>query len=304
MNSVPLPILRWVVVAALCGGVGGIVFVVLSARSRPPGALGVRGLKRQRALQDPMWRRVEPIVRWLGERLSGALSEAQTESVDRQLVFAGDYLGLTPPEYLALSVLSLLAGLTLSLAMGQVLRMAPIIVLSFTLLGAAMPYILISGEATRRQKWISRRLPGGIDLIALAMSAGLDFPGAVRQVVEKASDPFDPLIEELGWILHKLSLGRTRRQALEEFAARVPVEVVLEFVGAVAQAEERGHPVAGVLQVQARMSRQHRSVRAEEAASRAGVALALPLILMFITILILIIGPIVLRVGQSALFQG
>ncbi|HEX3771481.1 MAG TPA: type II secretion system F family protein [Polyangiaceae bacterium] len=301
---VPLGVLRALVFLVTCGGLAALVYVVLCAPSRPPGALGVRGLKRQRALQDPMWNKIEPAVRWLGERLSGALSDKQTDSLDRQLVHAGDYLGLTPPEYMALIVLAFLGSLTLSLALGQVLKISLVIILAFTLLGAITPYLVVSGEATRRQKWVSRRLPSGIDLIALAMSAGLDFPGAVRQVVEKSSDPYDPLIEELGWILHKLSLGRTRRQALEEFATRVPVEVVLEFVGAVAQAEERGHPVAGVLQVQARQSRQHRSVRAEEAAAKAGVALALPLILMFITILILIIGPVVLRVGQSALFKG
>ena len=302
--SVALPVIRWLVVLVSCGGLAAFVYIVLCAPSRPPGALGVRGLKRQRALQDPLWSKLEPAVRWLGERLSGVLSGSQTDALDRRLIHAGDYLGLTPPEYVALAILSFLVALVISMAASHALKMSLVVVLAFTLLGGALPYLLVSGEAVRRQKWISRRLPSGIDLIALAMSAGLDFPGAVRQVVEKSCDPYDPLIEELGWILHKLSLGRTRRHALEEFAARVPVEVVLEFVGAVSQAEERGHPVAGVLQVQARQSRQHRSVRAEESAAKAGVALALPLILMFITILILIIGPIVLRVGQSALFKG
>jgi tight adherence protein C len=140
--------------------------------------------------------------------------------------------------------------------------------------------------------------------VALAMSAGLDFPGAVRQVVEKSSDPYDPLVEELGWILHKLGLGLTRRQALEEFAVRVPVGVVVEFVGAVVQAEERGHPVARVLQVQASQSRQQRSVRAEESAAKAGVALNGPLLLLFLSVFVLILVPIVIRVSRSAFFQG
>jgi tight adherence protein C len=261
-------------------------------------------LKRQRAVQDSTWRALEPAVRWLGERLSGALSDRQVAALDRQLVLSGDYLGITASEYVALSVMALLAGLALSLLLARNMRMGPVLVLACTLLGGALPYLVVSGEGVRRQKVIARRLPSAIDLVALAMSAGLDFPGAVRQVVEKASDPYDPLIEELGWILHKLSLGLTRRQALEEFATRVPIEVVLEFVGAVAQADERGHPVAGVLQVQATQSRQRRSVRAEESAAKAGVALAFPLILMFITILILIIGPIILKVGHSALFEG
>jgi tight adherence protein C len=301
---IDLVTLRWICVAVVAAAAGLFVHTVLSAPSRPPVRLGVRGLKRQRALQDPGWRRVEPLVRWLGVRLSGALSETQYRAVDRQLLLAGDYLGLTPSEYLALCVLGLFFGLTAGLLLSRLAHVAPIFVIAATLFGAALPYMMVSGELERRFKVVSRRLPGAIDLIALAMSAGLDFPGAIRQVVEKSSDPFDPLTEELGWILHKLSLGNTRREVLREFAERVPIEVVLEFVGAVTQAEERGHPVSKVLQVQATTSRQRRSVRAEESAAKAGVALSGPLILLFVAILLLIMTPIVLRLGQSGVFRS
>ena len=91
---------------------------------------------------------------------------------------------------------------------------------------------------------MNRRLPYAIDLLALGMGAGLDFPGAVRQVVEKSGAPDDPLVEEFTLILQGLNLGRTRRQALEDFAERVPSDAVKEFVGAVVQAELRGNPVA------------------------------------------------------------
>ncbi|MCL2447564.1 MAG: type II secretion system F family protein [Polyangiaceae bacterium] len=295
--------LRWLTVAVVSLGMGSLTYVVFCAPSRKPEALGFRGLKRQRASSDPTFRFCEPVIRWLGERLSGALSDRQVAALDRQLVLAGDYLGLTASEYVAFSVLTFLGGLAASLLLARHMKMGPVLVLACTMLGGAIPYLVVSGEAVKRQKIIGRRLPSAIDLIALAMSAGLDFPGGVRQVVEKSSDAYDPLVEELGWILHRLSLGHTRREALDEFALRVPIETVLEFVGAVAQADERGHPVAGVLQVQAAQSRQRRSVRAEESAAKAGVALAFPLILMFITILILIIGPIILKLGHSALFE-
>ena len=301
---IPLAAFRALAVAVLCGGMGLLAHVALCSPSRRPGVLGIRGLKRQRALQDTAWRRFEPLVRWVGHRVSGIPSDKQNEAIDRQLVLAGDYLGLTPAEYVALNVLSSIGGVGAAIGLGRFLKASPVMMAAAMLFVAAIPYLLVSGEIVKRQKWVARRLPGAIDLIALAMSAGLDFPGAVRQVVDKSSDPYDPLIEELGFVLHKLGLGRTRRQALEEFAGRVPVEVVLEFVGAVAQAEERGHPVAGVLQIQATQSRQRRSVRAEENAAKAGVALALPLILVFISILILILAPIILRVGHSALFEG
>ena len=64
-----------------------------------------------------------------------------------------------------------------------------------------------------------------------------------------------------------------------------------EFTGALIQAEERGNPVADVLQIQATSSRMRRSIRAEELAAKAGVAMVGPLVLVFATIMILIMGP-------------
>jgi tight adherence protein C len=69
----------------------------------------------------------------------------------------------------------------------------------------------------------------------------------------------------------------------------------MEFVGALVQAEERGNPVAEVLAVQAAASRQHRTVTAEEAASKAGVAMVGPLLMLFISIMILVAAPMVLK---------
>jgi tight adherence protein C len=295
--------LRWGSVALLAAGAGVFVYALLCAPSRPAARLGIRGYKRQRALEDPFWRSVDPYVRWLGARLGGVLPDDLSAKVDRKLVLAGDYMGLTPPEYIAWTIYALASGLGLGVAASHFVHIGLPLVVACALSGGAGPYLVITSEAAKRMKWIGRRLPAAIDLIALAMSAGLDFPGAIRQVVEKSSDPLDHLIEELSWILHKLSLGNTRRQALEEFAVRVPSEVVLEFVGAVSQAEERGHPVAQVLQIQASTSRQRRSVRAEEAAARAGVALTGPLVLLFLAILLLIVVPIVLRVAQSGLLS-
>ena len=71
------------------------------------------------------------------------------------------------------------------------------------------------------------------------MSAGKDFPGAVRQVVEKSSDPDDALVEEFSRMLQELGIGRTRKQALLGFAERAPIETVQEFVNSVVQAEEK-----------------------------------------------------------------
>lgn len=275
------------------------LYAVFATPSRPATRLGMRGLKRRRAVEDSaLWAQVEPIVRWLGVRVSGLLSDSLRGNLDEQLTIAGDYLGLTADEYVALSIVGFVLGLAVGVA-ATLTGHPPLLIFVCAPLGAALPFLQISGEAQRRLKQISRGLPYAVDLMALAMSAGLDFPGAVRQVVEKSSDPNDALIGELRRVLQELHLGRTRKQALTDLGKRAPCVVVTEFVSAIVQAEERGNPVADVLAIQASTSRQRRSVAAEEAAAKAGVAMVAPLMLLFLSIMILLIGPIALTLSKG-----
>lgn len=281
-------------------GIAVLAYHIAKAPSRTASRLGLRGLKRQRAQRDNQtWAQFEPLVRWLGVRVNGILTDEQYAAMDRQLMLAGDYLGLTPEEYLALSILTAMAGFVAGVVGGTMMGVGPVLGLVVAPLGAAMPYMTITEAQQERMKQINRGLPYAIDLMSLAMSAGQDFPGALRQVVEKSSDPDDALVAEFAVILQELGLGMTRKQALEGFARRAPSDAVSEFVGSVVQAEERGNPVATVLQIQASVSRIRRTVRAEENASKAGVAMVGPLMLVFMCIMLLVMGPMLLRIVKE-----
>jgi tight adherence protein C len=304
MNTGMSPLLlalRLATVSAFVLALGCVMYAIASAPSRVATRLGLRGLKRQVMVRNGEgWARVEPIMRWLGVRIGPLLSDELRASLDGQISRAGDYLGLTAEEYVALSALSALAGLLFGVVTGYGFAMGgSLTVILACAFGAIIPYMQVSGHATERLKSISRGLPYTIDLMALAMGAGLDFPGAVRQVVEKSSNPEDPIVEELTLLLQGLNLGQTRRDAMLQFALRAPVETVQEFVNALVQAEERGNPVADVLTIQAGVSRQRRSTRAEEAASKAGVQMVLPLFLVFFSVLGLLLGPALMTIMKS-----
>jgi tight adherence protein C len=299
--SIPYEILRFATIGAFSVAVMFVMYAMAAAPSREANRLGMRGLKRQRALErNEGWGQLEPLVRWLGVRVSGIMSEEQRNAIDKRLGLAGDWLGITPEEFVALSLISFVGGMGFGALFGAVSGMGAIMLFIVGPVGAALPYLQMQSEAERRMKSINRGLPYAIDLLALSMSAGKDFPGAVRQVVEKSSDPDDALIEELARILQELSIGRTRRQALLSLAERCPSETVLEFVNSVVQAEEKGNPLADVLQIQAGMSRMRRSVKAEKSAAKAGVAMVGPLMLLMICILLIILGPMFLRLGQQS----
>ncbi|WP_394847140.1 type II secretion system F family protein [Pendulispora brunnea] len=287
------PIYRILLVALLVLTLGSLVFWIALRPTRSTSRLGMRGLKRQQSLlRSPSWASIEPLVRWLGVRVGAVLDESTRANLDMQLTYAGDYLGLSADEYFALIVFSGMGGGAVGTLIAYFVQMsiAWLPVPIGLALGAAVPYLIVDGARVSRWKAINRGLPYAVDLMALSMSAGLDFPGSVQQVVEKAKAN-EALREELAFLLQQLQLGRTRTQALRELAARVPIESVREFAQALIQAEERGNPVAAVLEVQAATSRTRRSNLAEKAAENMRAKMVLPTMVLIGVGMILIAVP-------------
>lgn len=280
--------------------IGGGVFVVTFILGRNPPAerpeVGVRGLKRNRAMEEGgLFKTVEPGVRLIAGWLEGLPITKTRQKLQQKITYAGDYRGLSANELLAFSLLSAIGMGFVGIFISYMATLPVIITIFMVGLGAYMPVMSVESEAQERFKQVNRSLPTAIDLASLCMGAGLDFPGSLRQIVEKSSSKDAVLVEEFGRILQELELGHTRRKALEAFAERVPVEAVKDFVGTVVQAEAKGTPLAEVLSIQARMLRMRRSVRAEESAAKAGLMMMGPLMMMFICVILLLLGPFVVQ---------
>jgi tight adherence protein C len=288
-------ILRFGTLALVCTAVGWAVHHVASLPTMAPRRLGLRGVARARALtRHGLFRFVEPFVRWLSVRVNPLMTDAQRDSLDKMLTRAGDPLGIEPAELWVLCGMLGFFGSTLGITYAATRDKSPLYGVFLGLVLVGLPFSRIQNLVEERARSVRIGLPAVVDLLCLSLSAGLDFPSAVRQIVDKSSKKDDALTEELAVVLSELSLGKTRREALETFGARNPGPSVQEFVASVIQAEEEGTPLAEVLQIQAKISRQRRSVRAEEAASKASLQLLMPMALVFLCVLILIGAPLAL----------
>jgi tight adherence protein C len=288
------------VVATTLVSAGLATYGVAVSKARIATRLGSRGLKRQRAIADGGWFSVlEPFSRWLGSRLSGLLPDGLWHFLDRRLVRSGDYLGVTPEEYVALVIIGALLGAAVGYFHEDTFAYGA----ASTWVGAALGAYYAQGrfdaQIQKRAREITHGLPYVTDLLALGMTAGLDFPGAIRNVVARSSDRRDALTEELERMLQELGLGHTRRFALEELAERAQLPAVTELVFSVKQAEERGSPIVDVLVIQAEVARQKRSATAEERTSRAQLAMAIPLILILVSTLVILMTPVVLKLIEA-----
>jgi len=301
------PIFRTLLVVLLGLTLGGTSFWVSLRPTRPNTRLGLRGLKRQQSLLRPLWATAEPFVRWMGVRIGPILSEARRNQYDELLTHAGDYFGLTAEEYFGCTVSMAVLGGSIGWGVSTLMqaRLGIVAVLFGAAIFGIIPFTIVDTARVERFKAINRGLPTAIDLMALCMSAGLDFPGSIQQVVEKAKAN-EALREELGYMLQQLQLGRTRTQALRELSKRVPIDVVREFVQALIQAEERGNPVASVLEIQAGTARSRRTNQAEKAAEDMKAKMILPTMIVVGVTMMVISYPsgVMLDRMSSGHFQG
>jgi tight adherence protein C len=286
--------------SVLGASLGTLAYAVGSAPKSPATRLGLRGYKRARSLaSSPLFAAIEPTMRFIAQRSYSLLSPVLRDRMEHEISMAGSVGGLLPEDLAALSVMSSLLAACLGSVCGYVYSSALLFGGLLGIAGLITPYSYIVTIGQDRRRSIGTSLPRVIDLLALSLGAGLDFPSAVRQIVERTGQRQGALYEELRLVLQDLRLGRTRRYALEQFAERAPCEAVRDLVGAVIQSEEQGTPLAEVLRIQASASRVQRSAGAEETAAKAANKLMLPLVLLFMCVLALIVGPIALRFSEQ-----
>ena len=276
-----------------------------SLASKPPASrptLGNRGLKRAEALEaGAPFSLFEPPIRYLAARVSCLCSGGLRLRLGRAIRQSGDHLGLSEDELLAMCMsaggaagaATALAASLWDLPMGLALAAVPLATLA--------PWLRLRAVARKRAQSVTRSLPGVIDLAAMCMSAGLDFPGALRRIVSSGSGFKEPIVEELQRVLQELDLGRTRRDAMRGLVERIPTEEVRELVNSVVQAEEKGSPLSRVLTIQAQTLRIRRSIAAEETAADAALMLVGPMTLIFLSVIVLLLGPVVLRFATGGL---
>ncbi len=173
--------------------------------------------------------------------------------------------------------------------------------LVWVLLGAAagflLPDVWIARRAEARQAEIRRTLPETLDLMAIAVQAGMGLEAAIELVAQRLPGP---LGDELHRLLQEVQLGSSRREALQHLRERTEVGELSAFALSLAQADALGSPLADVLQVQAAEIRMLRRQRAREQAAKVPVKLLFPLLLgIFPALGIVVVGPAVVSIAKA-----
>jgi len=270
---------------------------VLQARLAEFAARDVPVTLEEIELSIPFTQRVIiPILRQIAEFINRFTPQSIIETIRRRLELAGNPVRLGAGEFF---VLQIIAGLGLfGLTHVLLLRAPPLqrwaLSLSIGGLGFYYPMLWLNQQIARRKKEILKTLPDALDLLVICVEAGLGFDAAMQRVAERWNNE---LGKAFARVLQEIALGRSRRDALRDMAARVDLPEMTTFVAAIIQAEQLGVSIAKVLHIQADQMRLRRRQRAEELARKAPIKMLFPLVfLIFPAIFVVLLGPALLIV--------
>lgn len=167
-------------------------------------------------------------------------------------------------------------------------------------LGFMLPDIYIARKAQERQSAIRKSLPETLDLLAIAVGAGMGLEAAIDLVVQRLPGP---LGDEFHRVLQELSLGVSRREAFTSLRERTEVEELSTFALIITQADALGTPLTVVLRGQAAEMRSLRRQRAREQGAKTPVNLLFPLLLgIFPALMLIVMGPAIISIMHA--FKG
>jgi tight adherence protein C len=254
-------------------------------------------------LSQPFSERVIlPLVKQAARIFSWMWPQNRINVLRTRLAMAGNPSGITAGDFVGVKGLSLMVVMGIAVLFG-VLTRYPLNYFSVLLLsllgfcGFFLPDVWLSRRIRQRQQGLINALPDALDMLTIAIEAGLSFENALQEIAGKWDNE---LSREFTRVLRDIGMGQSRRQALLGLSERTGVQDIVSFVASLNQAEELGVSIGRVLGVQAEELRVRRRQRAQERANQAPIKIMFPLVfLIFPAIFAVLLGPAVPQLLRS-----
>ena len=171
--------------------------------------------------------------------------------------------------------------------------------------GFYVPTVWLYMKGQARMTHIQTAIPDALDLLVVCVEAGLGLNAAIERVGREIAIASPALSEELLLVGQEIRTGVTRADALRRLARRTGVDDLYALTAMLIQADRLGTSIAQSLRSHAESMRTKRRQRAEQAARKAGIKLAFPLVfLIFPALLIVILGPAAIQLAQAIAAQN
>lgn len=218
-----------------------------------------------------------------------------TDKLDGMLkIFNFNDIKINSYNFIFIQLLSMLTGCFISL---MLFGFDVLFMMCFGLLFLILPYLKIYEQYNKRINEIIKQIPDVSSLLAIMVYSGIDFNGAINKIVILLDGHF---IDELKYVIKKISLGIDTKQAFKELAEKYNIVQIDTFVKAITISLETGSGLADSLNKIAQQISDDNVSIAEKKAHEAPVKMLLPMtILILPTIFILLFAPFVISFFKS-----
>lgn len=196
---------------------------------------------------------------------------------------------LGPRSLLTARIAAALAAACGGLLAGAVLpaRLGLLAAVAAPALGFLAPDLWLARRRAQQIVEVRRDMPALLDLLGVAIEAGLSLPSGLAEVARRSHAP---LAREWGGIAAQVAVGVPLTDALEAHRCSLAIPEVDSFAGALARAARHGAPLADTLAAQAREVRLARRSAIQEQAARAGPKMQLVVALLLVPSVMLLVA--------------
>jgi tight adherence protein C len=235
---------------------------------------------------------LRPAIERLGSIMSRSTPQKARQDLDNRLELAGRPGNLTPADFGAIRIVAAAIGAALGLLLGLLMGTTLYAVIGLAIgaiLGYYAPVMWLKQKVDARRAAIQKGLPDAMDLLVIAVDAGLGFDAALARVTDKYKNALSDMFAK---VLREVSLGRNRLEAMDEMGRSSGVDDLHNFIQAIIQSEQFGTGIGKILRIQADEMRRKRRQRAQEKAAQATLKMMLPMVgCIFPTLWIVLLGP-------------
>jgi tight adherence protein C len=166
-------------------------------------------------------------------------------------------------------------------------RLGIALLISAPVAGYLAPEAALKRRAAGRRRAIDAELPDVLDLLRVAIAAGLPPRRALAEVGRRHPGT---LAAELHRAAARAALGEPAERVLDGFQARCPATAIAPLVAALRRAERHGAPLAEALAAQAAEARSRRASHRSELAARAAPKIQLVVALLLVPAVLLLVA--------------
>ena len=192
-------------------------------------------------------------------------------------------------EVMLVKLAAIPAGALAALALAPAApgRLGPALLAAAPLAGFLAPDLWLRARAQRRMRTVEAEAADVLDLLRVALGAGL---GPWRALAEVGRRHPGVLATELGAAARRVALGVPAETALARLERRCPAAGIPALTAALRRADRLGAPPARALAALAEEARALRARRAAEQAARAGPKIQLVVALLLVPSVLLLVA--------------